>query len=248
MDFTWVTKLKTPKRPTRKFGHLYFAGSGLSHGEVILVEPKKGKLEQFLFVVSALIVSFSLTSLLTTFAPSNYIELPDEYQPVVPVVEASTGAGSAKDEAHALGLSASFSLSIPKIYAFADIVDNVDVSNESTYREALKKGVAHADGTGYPGENKRMFLFAHSTDSLLNFSKYNAIFYDLRKLAKGDPIYIYYKDAKYIYEVTEKKIVSATDVSFLTPEEGPTLILQTCDPPGTTLKRLLIFARRTSVN
>ncbi|MBP9687517.1 class E sortase [Candidatus Woesebacteria bacterium] len=243
MDFTWATKLRTPKRPIHKFGHLYYAGSGLSYGEVILIEPKRGRAQEISFFISALLVSFALTSLLTTFAPSNYIELPDEYQTQVPVARASSENGSAKDEANALGLSASFSLSIPKIYAYADIVDNVDVSNEVIYKDALTKGVAHAQGTGYPGENKRIFLFAHSTDSLVNFSKYNAIFYDLRKLVVGDVIYIYYQDVKYTYEVTDRKIVSASDVSFLNPEEGPTMILQTCDPPGTTWKRLLVFAR-----
>jgi LPXTG-site transpeptidase (sortase) family protein len=247
MDYTWVTKLKTPKEPERKFGHLYFSGSGLSHGEVVLAPRPKSPLQNIIFVISALVVSFSLTSLLTTFAPSNYVELPQVTETQVPEVLAqSVEKNTPRDEAAALGLSGDFSLAIPSIKAFANVVDNVDVTDESTYKEALTRGVAHAQGTGYPGENRRVFLFAHSTDSLINFSKYNAIFYDLRKLKNGDTIYMYYQGKKYSYIVTDKKIVSASDVSFLTPAEEPTMILQTCDPPGTTWKRLLVFARLKS--
>lgn len=244
MDFTLVTKLKTPKVPEHKFGHLYFSGSGLSHGEIVLSERPKTRFQNVIFILSALVVSFSLTSLLTTFAPSNHVDLPQVTDAQVPEVLAqSAEKNSPRDEAAALGLSGEFSLSIPSIKAFANVVDNVDVADESAYKEALTRGVAHAQGTGYPGQNSRIFLFAHSTDSLVNFSKYNAIFYDLRKLKNGDTIYMYYQDKKYSYIVTDKKVVSASDVSFLAPVEEPTMILQTCDPPGTTWKRLLVFAR-----
>ncbi len=249
MDFSWATKSNTPKRSERKFGHLYFSGSGLSHGQVVLSEPSKSNFQKIGFLLSALLVSFSITSLLTTFAPSNYVELSDVAQTEVSEVLASSPEkNTPRDEAAALGLSGDFSLAIPTIKAYANIIENVDVASEETYKEALKSGVAHAQGTGFPGENKRIFLFAHSTNSLTNFTKYNAIFYDLRKLKAGDTIYMYYEGKKYVYIVSDKKVVAANDVSFLAPSEEPTMILQTCDPPGTTWKRLLVFATLSRVD
>ena len=90
-------------------------------------------------------------------------------------------------------------------------------------------------------------MFAHSTDSPINIIRYNAIFYLLRELDRGDEIEVYFAGVKHRYIVTDKKIVEPTDVQYLTPtnnESKEQLILQTCWPPGTTLKRLLIFAEK----
>ena len=79
-----------------------------------------------------------------------------------------------------------FSVVIPKIGANARVLANVDASDEKVYLDALNKGVAHAAGTKFPGESGHIFLFAHSTDYFWNVGTYNAIFYLLNKLAKGD--------------------------------------------------------------
>lgn len=142
-----------------------------------------------------------------------------------------------------------FSLIIPKIHAKGKIVKDVDPGNYSQYMEALKIGVAHAKGTRLPGENGTIYLFAHSTDNPVNVVRYNAIFYLLSKLEPGDEIDVYYKGAKYVYIASEKRIVAPSDTSFLNPEnknQKETLILQTCFPPGTTWKRLLILAEKKS--
>jgi LPXTG-site transpeptidase (sortase) family protein len=66
----------------------------------------------------------------------------------------------------------------------------------------------------------------------------------LGKLEKGDSVIIYFLDQKHEYVVTEKLVVPATDAAWLTDDgSGEQLILQTCDPPGTSWKRLLIVAR-----
>jgi len=62
-------------------------------------------------------------------------------------------------------------------------------------------------------------------------------------LNKGDNIEIYYKEKKYDYIVNEVKVVDAADVKYLGKlGEWNTLTLQTCYPPGTTLKRLVVVA------
>lgn len=136
-----------------------------------------------------------------------------------------------------------FSLSIPAIGASSNVVGDVDAFDKDKYQDALKYGIAHAKNTGKPGEGKRIFLFAHSTNSPLNYSEYNAIFYQLRLLSEGEKIFINYKGDSHIYIVKQKEVVSATDTHWLT-ELGSSeqLVLQTCDPPGTTLRRLLVIA------
>ena len=138
-----------------------------------------------------------------------------------------------------------FSIVVPKIGANARIIANVDASNESVYLAALKKGVAQVEGSAYPGEGGHIFLFAHSTDYIWNVGSYNAIFYLLYKLDKGDQINLYYKGQRYAYSVIDKKTVDPSQVEYLTRKTNKEfLTLQTCWPPGTTLKRLLVFATR----
>ncbi len=141
----------------------------------------------------------------------------------------------------------SFTIIIPKIGANAKIIANVDAANEPAYLEALKQGVGHVLGTAYPGEGGHIFLFAHSTDYFWNVGSYNAVFYLLYKLEKNDEVDIFYKGQRYVYKVINKKIVDPSQIEFLTRKTNKEfLTLQTCWPPGTTLKRLLVFATRAT--
>jgi sortase A len=136
-----------------------------------------------------------------------------------------------------------FSIVIPKIGANSNVIANVDPGNETEYLDALMHGVAHAEGTAFPGEGGHIFMFAHSTDYIWNVGTYNAVFYLLYKLETGDEVDIFYKGARHVYKVTGKQIVDPTEVEYLTKKTNSEfLTLQTCWPPGTTLKRMLIFA------
>jgi len=140
-----------------------------------------------------------------------------------------------------------FSVVIPKIGANARVVSNVDTSNEREYAEALKKGVAQAQGTAFPGEGGHIFLFAHSTDYWWNVSTYNAVFYLLGKLVKGDDINIFYKGERFVYRVIDSKIVDPSEIEYITRKTNQEFVtLQTCWPLGTTFKRLLVFAVRVA--
>lgn len=138
-----------------------------------------------------------------------------------------------------------FSIVIPKINAAAPVVDNVDPTNSELYLKALKEGVAHAAGTQYPGQVGNVYLFAHSTDAFYNVGHYNAVFFLLGHLVPGDEVDIFYRNKLYVYTVYDKRIVEPTDNEFLgTLLEGEkTLTLQTCYPPGTTIKRLVVLAK-----
>ena len=137
-----------------------------------------------------------------------------------------------------------FGIVIPKIGANAKVIPQVDPYDSRIYQVALTKGVAHAKGTALPNQIGNMFIFSHSSVNLLEASRYNSVFFLLSKLKKNDEIDIYYKGAKYKYEVEEIKTVEAKDVSYLSPNsEVQTLTLMTCWPPGTTLKRLVVISK-----
>lgn len=141
--------------------------------------------------------------------------------------------------------NSSFNIIIPKIGANSKVIANVNAADETEYLAALNNGVAHTLGTAFPGENGHIFLFAHSTDYFWNVGSYNAVFYLLYKLEKGDEIDLFYDGQRYVYTAIGKQIVNPSQVEYLTRKSNKEfLTLQTCWPPGTTLQRLLVFATR----
>lgn len=138
-----------------------------------------------------------------------------------------------------------FSVVIPKLGAAAPVVKDVDATDPQKYLPALFRGVAHAQGTAYPGQEGNVYLFAHSTDAFYNVGRYNAVFYLLGKLRPTDTVELFYKGEKITYQVTGVHIVEADDIKYLGKiRQGKTLTLQTCYPPGTTLKRLVVTAEQ----
>lgn len=141
--------------------------------------------------------------------------------------------------------STEFSIVIPKIGASETVVANVDPTNEAEYLDVLAHSVAHAKGSAFPGLNGTTYLFAHSADNFWNVGRYNAVFYLLKELVPGDDIAVFFQGKRYNYKVSETKIVDGTDTSYLSSNigKGEQLVLQTCWPPGTTWKRLFVFAK-----
>lgn len=141
--------------------------------------------------------------------------------------------------------NADYSLVIPKIGASQKVAKNVDPSNKDEFLPVLSHSIAHAKGTAFPGMNGTIYLFAHSADNFWNVGRYNATFYLLKDLETQDEINVFFQGKRYNYYVYEKKIVDAEDVEFVEAGigQGERLILQTCWPPGTAWKRLLVFAK-----
>jgi sortase A len=214
------------------------------------------------------LVLFSIFGILATFGPALYyevaykvveirgvhyiisqnIQLPTAQAKTLPV---SGGTASFADvlagprEQILAPKDTDFSILIPKIGASAKVFSNVDTSNQNVFLPILMQGVAHAAGTVFPGMNGNVYLFAHSTDNFWDVGRYNAVFYLLKDLTKGDEVVIFYQNKRYNYVITGSKIVSPSDVSYLVNSQNQDkqqLILQTCWPPGTTLQRLLVFA------
>jgi sortase A len=143
-----------------------------------------------------------------------------------------------------------FSLVIERIGVNAPVVKDVSVTDESAYLEALKKGVAHSITSKYPSENPgNVYLFAHASVDFWRLGKYATVFNLLRKLNNGDRIHVFYEQKDYVYEVVNKEVHEGWNTYPLTrPVVEPTLTLQTCDPPGTTLNRLVVTAKLIDIN
>lgn len=141
-------------------------------------------------------------------------------------------------------VSTDYGIVIEKINANAKVVPDVDPGNESAYTEALKIGVAHAKGTVNPGQKGNIFLFSHSTDAPWNVVRYNAIFFLLNKLERGDRVVMFYQGKRFDYTVFDKVVAKPTDIQYLTNTYDQSILtLQTCDPPGTTINRLIVRAK-----
>lgn len=140
-------------------------------------------------------------------------------------------------------VSSDFGIIIPKINVNYKIIPNVNPYDEKEYTEALKRGVVHAKGTDFPGTGRKIYLFSHSSSSIWQ-GTINIAFYLLKELEKEDKIYLFYRNLRYDYEVTEKIITGPDLKKYLSEDlDKDILILQTCWPAGTNLKRLIILAK-----
>lgn len=136
-----------------------------------------------------------------------------------------------------------FTLLIPKIGLNSKVFPNVDPSNKDEYISVLKSGVAHAKFTALPGQEGLIYIFGHSTDYPWNIKEYNALFYDIKDLKEGDEIIILYNNKPYVYKTLYQKIVDSDNLVYLNSQtNAKMLVLQTCYPPGTTWKRLIVVA------
>lgn len=143
----------------------------------------------------------------------------------------------------------SFSVIIPKIGANKRIIPNVDTNDKDYYLEVLTHSIAHAKGTAFPGVDGTTYLFAHSTDNFWSAGRFNAVFYLLNKMEVGDEVILFFGGKRHDYKVSETKVVESSDTHYVASNlgQGERIILQTCWPPGTAWKRLLIFATPVSV-
>ncbi len=136
-----------------------------------------------------------------------------------------------------------FGIVIEKIGVNAPIVPDVDTSSHEAYMGAMRRGVAHAKDTAKPDQIGNVYLFAHSTLNFWEYGLYAAVFTTLHQLVPGDKIVVFYKGKRYDYLIDEKEIVPGFDTMPLDRASSRRILtLQTCDPPGTTWRRLIIIA------
>ena len=136
---------------------------------------------------------------------------------------------------------------IPKINVDVPVVYDIGTNDEKAIQAGLESGVVHYPGTAVPGQNGNVVVVGHSSNNLLNKGKYKFAFVLLNRLQVGDTITMQYGGKRYVYKVYESVIVKPTDVGVLGPtDKTATLTLITCDPPGTSINRLVIKAEQIS--
>lgn len=235
----------------RPEGTIYHQKKDSSSGELRIALTRMMKaLYRFMQGAGVGIITLGVLFLLINFGPVAWGEI--RYQlgrkPVAPeLLTDATDIIEVQSIAASYGVGSHFSVVIPKIDATSNVIPNVNPADEGEYSEALMQGVAHARGTYFPGQGRNIFLFSHSTGSSFDVTRFNAVFYLLRKLEKGDEIIVFFADKQYVYTVREIVYAAASDTHWLTDtRSSETLILQTCDPPGTSIRRLIVVAEPTS--
>lgn len=136
---------------------------------------------------------------------------------------------------------------IPKINVEIPVVYDVLSTDEKAIQAALERGVVHYATTPNPGEKGNSVIVGHSSNNIFNKGKYKFAFVLLKKLEIGDTFMLTKDGKQYVYRVYEKKIVKPNDVSVLGPTDKPaTATLITCDPPGTSVNRLIVVGEQIS--
>jgi sortase A len=136
---------------------------------------------------------------------------------------------------------------IPKINLEVPVVYGTDSTNEQAIQDSLQDGVVHYSTSAMPGETGNVVIVGHSSNNILNKGTYKFAFVLLKRLEIGDTFSLNKGGKRYTYQIYDKKIVKPTDVSVLGPGAKPnSATLITCDPPGTSINRLVVVGTQIS--
>lgn len=137
---------------------------------------------------------------------------------------------------------------IPKINVEIPVDYNETSTDENVIENDLQNGVVHYPTTVLPGQSGNTAFFGHSSNNIFNKGKYKFAFVLLHTLVQGDTFYLSYNGKMYVYKVISRSIVDPSDVSVLNsvPGQTATATLITCDPPGTSLHRLVVVGQQIS--
>jgi len=137
---------------------------------------------------------------------------------------------------------------IPKINVEIPVNYSNTSTNENVIENDLESGVVHYPTTVMPGQDGNSAFFGHSSNNIFNPGQYKFAFVLLHTLVPGDTFYLTYNDKVYVYKVITKNIVSPSDVYVLNAvaNQTATATLITCDPPGTSINRLVVVGQQIS--
>lgn len=119
-------------------------------------------------------------------------------------------------------------ISIPKLNVSQPIYSGVT-------EKVFDIGIGYWPGTALPGQEGNMVLGGHRTSGARPF-------YDIQKLAVGDPIIITRGGRKYTYVVNGFRIVKPTATWILNQTSARTLTMFSCHPRGSIRQRYVVTA------
>ncbi|MDL2342499.1 MAG: sortase [Patescibacteria group bacterium] len=137
---------------------------------------------------------------------------------------------------------------IPKINVQIPTDYSQTTTDEASIENALESGIVHYPTTALPGQQGNAAFFGHSSNNIFNKGKYKFAFVLLHLMVPGDTFYLSYNSKVYVYKVITKTVVDPSQVEVLNavPGQTATATLITCDPPGTSLKRLVVVGQQIS--
>ncbi|MCL1877202.1 sortase [Candidatus Saccharibacteria bacterium] len=139
---------------------------------------------------------------------------------------------------------------IPKINVSAPVIYGLMDLSEANAQEALKSGTIHYSILGAsatPGQKGNTVILGHSSSDWFSNGQYKFIFVQLNKLVVGDLFYLDYNSVRYTYKVFKTEIINPNQLDKLNlGTKKPYATLVTCDPPGTALHRLVVYAEQIS--
>lgn len=118
-----------------------------------------------------------------------------------------------------------------------------DISLNEPILESSGIGVLNNGGTwrrpntSTPDEGGNTVIIGHRF-----FGSRASTFYHLDKVQVGSKVALYWEGTEKLYEVTETKVVPATEVSIEAPTDSEQLTLYTCTPLWTATNRLVVIA------
>ncbi len=136
---------------------------------------------------------------------------------------------------------------IPKINVEIPVIYDEPSISEAAVQRSLEGGVLHYATTPNPGETGNGVIFGHSSNNILNKGRYKFAFVLLKRLENGDTFMLEKDGKRYVYRVFDKKVVRPDDISVLgSTDRASTFTLITCDPPGTSINRLVVIGEQIS--
>jgi sortase A len=222
--------IRDPKQIKEAIIHHVSAGGKLN---------KKHHLQSLLFGIGSgvLVVTIFLFSFFNEVVIAPFIQ-PSRTAAATPIIVDPT----------AVPASTTPEIIIPKINVQIPVDYSQTTTNESDIENGLENGIVHYPTTERPGQNGNAAFFGHSSNNIFNKGKYKFAFVLLHELVPGDTFYIATDGKTYVYKVISKTIVKPTEVGVLddVPGHTATATLITCDPPGTSLNRLVVVGEQIS--
>lgn len=110
--------------------------------------------------------------------------------------------------------------------------------HEGRDMSVLNNGIWRRPNTSTPDKGGNTVIVGHR----FTYKNPRGTFYELNRPKVGDEIGVFWEGKRYLYTVTETKVVSATEVSVEAPSDTPKLTLYTCTPLWLPKDRLVVVA------
>jgi len=132
-------------------------------------------------------------------------------------------------------------LIVPKIKISAPIVfpDTVDNSALLSY---LERGVIKYKDTSEIGKQGTAIILGHSSAYPWYRGQYGSVFALLSKLEPGDQFAIFTQDKKFVYQVTDTKVIVPGDLKIAQTDSQSHVVLISCWPVRTNKLRMVVNA------